>query len=113
GASNEVQARVRELVLATRHRAEPASADGRLTVDVDLSILGAPPERFEEYEAQIRQEYAWVPDPAFRDARAKILREFLTRPSLYATDFFRKRLEARARSNIAGSLARLEDPGRV
>jgi predicted metal-dependent HD superfamily phosphohydrolase len=107
GASPQAQLRVRELVLATRHNAEPESADARLTVDIDLSILGAPPARFDEYEAQVRREYSWVPDPAFGQARAKILREFLARPSVYATEVFRERLEARARSNLARSLTRL------
>ncbi len=107
GASPQVQLRVRELVLATRHSAEPESPDARLTIDIDLSILGAPPARFDEYEAQIRREYSWVPDPAFGQARAKILREFLARPSVYVTEFFRERLEARARSNLARSLTRL------
>lgn len=107
GATTDVQFRVRELVLATRHNAEPASADARLTVDIDLAILGAPPSRFDEYEAQVRREYSWVPDPAFRQARARILRAFLAHPSVYATTFFQERLEARARSNLVRSLTRL------
>ncbi len=107
GASADVQLRVSELVLATRHNAEPTSADARLTVDIDLSILGAPPSRFDEYEVQVRSEYSWVPDPVFRQARAKILREFLAHQFVYTTDFFRERLEARARANLERSLARL------
>lgn len=107
GAPTEVQLRVSDLVLATRHNAEPTSADARLTIDIDLSILGASPSRFDEYEVQVRREYSWVPDPAFRQARVKILREFVAHPSVYSTDFFRERLEAQARSNLARSLARL------
>jgi predicted metal-dependent HD superfamily phosphohydrolase len=107
GAPADVQGRVSELVLATRHDAEPRSADARLTVDIELAILGAPPARFDEYEVQARREYSWVPDPAFRQARAEILRRFLGRPSVYSTAFFRERLEARARSNLERSLARL------
>jgi predicted metal-dependent HD superfamily phosphohydrolase len=107
GAPTEVQLRVSDLVLATRHNAEPKSVDARLTVDIDLSILGASPSRFDEYEAQVRREYSWVPDPIFRQARTKILREFVAHPSVYSTDFFRERLEARARSNLMRSLARL------
>lgn len=107
GASADVQLRVNVLVLATRHTAEPTSADARLTVDIDLSILGAPPSRFDEYEVQVRREYSWVPDPVFCQIRAKILREFLAHPFVYTTDFFRERLETRARANLERSLARL------
>jgi hypothetical protein len=37
-------------------------------VDFDLSILGAERERFEEYEAGVRREYAHCPDEVFREA---------------------------------------------
>jgi predicted metal-dependent HD superfamily phosphohydrolase len=107
GASTEVQLRVSDLVLATRHDAPPPSEDARLTVDIDLSILGASPSRFDEYELQVRREYSWVPEPAFRQARAGILRGFIARPSVYSTEFFRERLESQARSNLTRSLARL------
>jgi len=107
GASTEIQLRVSDLVLATRHNAPPTSEDACLTVDIDLSILGASPSRFDEYELQVRREYSWVPDPAFQQARASILRDFIARPSVYSTDFFRERLEAQARSNLTRSLARL------
>ena len=107
GAPDQVRRRVRGLILATRHAAEPETDDARLVVDIDLSILGAPPPRFGEYEAQVRREYGWVPEPVFRQARAKILRAFLARPFVYATGFFRNRLEASARANLEASLARL------
>jgi predicted metal-dependent HD superfamily phosphohydrolase len=107
GASPAAAGRVRELVLATKHDAVPETPDARILVDVDLAILGAPPERFDEYEAQVRREYDWVPEPAFRAARARILRELLARPALYSTAAFRERLEARARGNLARSMARL------
>jgi predicted metal-dependent HD superfamily phosphohydrolase len=107
GAPTEVQLRVGDLVLATRHDAEPASEDARVVVDIDLSILGASPDRFDEYQNQIRREYSWVPEPAFRQARTEILRGFLARPFLYHTLLLRERLEARARSNLARSLSRL------
>ena len=107
GAAGEVQSRVTELILSTRHNAEPTSEDARLTVDIDLSILGAPATRCDEYEAPVRDEYAWVPEAAFRGARVKILGEFLARPRIYATDFFHDRLEVQARANLRRSVARL------
>lgn len=75
--------------------------------DADLSILGAQPARFQEYEAQVRSEYAWVADAIFRPTRAKILREFLGRPRLYGTVHFQERYEAQARRNLQNSLGYL------
>ena len=100
----EVAESVHALILLTRHDAVATTPDGRLLVDIDLSILGAPRERFLEYESQVRREYAWVPEEVFRRERAKILRRFLERPSIYATELFRERLESRARENLAASL---------
>jgi predicted metal-dependent HD superfamily phosphohydrolase len=74
-------------------------------VDVDLSILGAPPERFAEYEVQIRQEYAHVPGFLFRLKRRAILQSFLDRPALFSTPRLHQRLEARARANLAAAVA--------
>ena len=100
GVSPDVAARVFALVMATAHAALPATPDQRLLVDVDLSILGAPPARFAEYEAQIRDEYAWVPGWVFRRKRRAILADFLHRPQIYSTEAFRQRCEAQARHNI-------------
>jgi predicted metal-dependent HD superfamily phosphohydrolase len=107
GISTEVAHRVRDLVMATKHNATSTSFDACVLVDVDLSILGSDIERFDEYEDQVRREYSWVPEPAFRSSRASILKEFLLRSSIYSTEYFRKGLEARARKNIERSLARL------
>jgi predicted metal-dependent HD superfamily phosphohydrolase len=99
---------VRDLIMDTRHVVSPASNDGRYVVDIDLSILGEPAERFDAYERAIRQEYGHVTEEAFRAGRAKVLRAFLDRPRIYGTDFFRDRYEATARANLARSLAALE-----
>jgi predicted metal-dependent HD superfamily phosphohydrolase len=107
GAAGAVASRVAGLVRATRHEAAPIGADAQLLVDVDLAILGAPEARFAEYERQVRQEYAWVPEPAFRQGRARVLASFLERPALYGTPWFGERLEARARANLARSLREL------
>ena len=108
GAAPEVRQRVHALVMATCHDALPATDDARLLVDIDLSILGAEPERFDEYEVQVRQEYAWVPSLLFRRKRREILQAFLARPAIYATAWFRERFEAAARANLQRSVARLK-----
>ena len=96
--------RVHDLVMATCHAAAPDTPDAALLTDIDLAILGAAPERFAEYERQIRAEYAWVPPQVYAAKRCAVLRGFLERPAVYATPILRQRLEARARSNLAGSL---------
>lgn len=108
GVPAECCARVHELVMATRHDVAPASPDQALLVDIDLSILGAAPERFDEYEVQVRQEYAWVPGPLFRRKRREILAGFLARPAIYSTRALHEALEAQARSNLQRALARLK-----
>ena len=108
GASAESAQRIYDLVMVTRHAAQPVGIDAQVLVDADLSILGAPPARFQEYEAQVRSEYGWVGDAMFRPARAKILKEFLGRSHLYCTAHFRDRYEAQARRNLRHSLGYLE-----
>jgi predicted metal-dependent HD superfamily phosphohydrolase len=104
GASREIGAAVSALILATKHDHVPQDPAAQLIVDIDLSILGAERARYDEYEAQIRREYAFVPEEAFRLGRAAILRKFLERPAIFSTANFRKRYEARARENLARSL---------
>lgn len=96
------------LILATTHKSDPVQPDARLLTDIDLSILASPEAAFDRYERQIRQEYAHVSDVDFRSGRAKFLKAFLSRPSLYATTQFRLDCESRARSNLRRSLDRLE-----
>ncbi|MEP6722214.1 MAG: N-methyl-D-aspartate receptor NMDAR2C subunit [Variovorax sp.] len=104
GASDTVAQRVHALVMATCHDAEPVDADAQLLVDIDLSILGAPPERFAEYERQIRAEYAHVPPATFEPRRREILGRFLARDPLYLTPGLRAQCEARARINLRAAI---------
>jgi predicted metal-dependent HD superfamily phosphohydrolase len=108
GVAGAAATRVHELVMATRHAALPETPDEALLVDIDLAILGAPQERFAQYEAQVRAEYAWVDDAVFRSRRRDVLTGFLARPTIYATAHFRTLLEAAARANLERSIARLE-----
>jgi predicted metal-dependent HD superfamily phosphohydrolase len=107
GLDAGVGGRVAALIMATRHDAEPVGADACVLVDVDLSILGAEPERFDEYERDVRQEYGWVPTPVFRRERRKILRSFLERPQIFQTPAMHAAREQRARANLARSLRQL------
>jgi predicted metal-dependent HD superfamily phosphohydrolase len=103
--------RIHGLVLATQHHAKPIGKDAELLVDIDLAILAAPQARYQQYQQQIRQEYAWVPEAQFRSARSKILEEFLARPQLFNTAYFFQRHEAQARQNVQRELIALGLPG--
>ena len=104
----EAADRVHALIMTTRHDAVPSGRDAELLVDIDLSILGAAPERFDEYERQVREEYAWVPGFVFRRKRAEILQGFRARPAIFNTALFHQGLEQAARANLRRSLERLE-----
>ncbi len=101
GAGSDVQQRVRALIMATCHDAEPVGDDARLLVDIDLAILGADPARFAEYDAQVREEYRWVPEAIYQVKRREVLAEFLARPVIYGTGRFRDRFEGQARENLS------------
>lgn len=101
GASQATQNRVRQLIMATKHDAEVSEPDQQLLVDIDLAILGAAPERFAEYDRQVRSEYSWVPGLVYNIKRKAVLKSFLARKSIYSTKYFRDFHEAQARSNLA------------
>jgi predicted metal-dependent HD superfamily phosphohydrolase len=107
GAAATLVNAVQQLVLATKSHDGARHPDAPLLVDVDLSILGQPPQRFWEYEQAIRAEYAWVPQEHFAIKRAEILERFLTRPRLYHTEQFSQRFEAPARANLRAAIERL------
>ena len=93
------------LVLATKNHPGNSDGDTDLIVDVDLSILGRDEKRFFEYEAQIRQEYGWVPASIFAPKWIEILERFLNRDQIYSTDWFRDKYEVKARRNLAASIS--------
>jgi predicted metal-dependent HD superfamily phosphohydrolase len=96
---------VESLILATTtHDRDDVPAAHRAFLDADLAILGSDEERYRVYVDGVRQEYAYVPEALFRDARGAILRRFLARPFLYGTDEFRERFERKARENIEREL---------
>ena len=103
----------KDLILATHKHTTSAVgrrfvADAELFLDMDLSILGAGEERFDEYDAAIREEYGFVPIETYRQRRAEILKSFLARPRLYLTDDYHSRLDRLARANLQRAIVRLE-----
>lgn len=103
-APDETIQRVRTLILATRHHQPDTGIDAGVLSDADLSILAASPERFREYEQQIRDEYCHVPLSQFICKRRKVLLGFLNRPRIFNTGAFFERYELQARNNIKNAL---------
>ena len=114
-APSERIAAVAMMIEATATHAIPRTASASLEketalfLDMDLSILGASPERFDAYEAAVREEYAWVPEDAWRKGRADVLKRFLERPAIYRIPRFHDAMEKQARANIVRSLEKLGD----
>jgi predicted metal-dependent HD superfamily phosphohydrolase len=101
-------ATVVELVRMTAdHAVRRDSPLHRAFHDADLWILAASEHRFDEYCLQVREEYAAVPDPLFRAARAQILRDLVGADGIYLTAYGRTHWDAPARANLDRELARL------
>ena len=88
------------LILLTKSHQPGEGPDDAWIIDIDLAIFAQPMERVLEYERQIRQEYAWVPEVVYVEKRAEILSGFLNRHHLYLTAWACERFEARARENL-------------
>lgn len=96
---------ISDYILATKDHINTASNprhahDLAYLLDMDLAILGADFDRFTAYNAQIRQEYAWVFKPIYHFKRRQVLQEFYAKQRLFLTDYFYQRLERRAKENL-------------
>ncbi|MFB7919084.1 hypothetical protein [Streptomyces sp. NPDC056061] len=101
GVPAEVTAEVARLVrLTVTHNPADGDADGEVLCDADLAVLAAPPREYAAYAAQVREEYGFVPDDAFREGRATVLRQLLELPKLFRTPYGIARWEPRARQNL-------------
>ncbi|KAI9029224.1 hypothetical protein DFJ74DRAFT_603308 [Hyaloraphidium curvatum] len=125
--SGGMAGKVSRMILATvDHRLpEPHDATDAAFLDMDLSILAAPPGNgagsdasgnasgwdigYDEYASRIRREYFHYPDEAYKAGRAAVLRGFLARDRLYFSSRARD-WEPRARDNLAREIAALSPP---
>lgn len=96
----ECAERLHGLIMATLHDGEPQDKDQKLIVDIDLTILGASREVYDEFERNVRKEYKMVPSFIYRKKRKELLNSFLNRASIYSLDYFKDKYENNARHNI-------------
>lgn len=88
----------------------PADEDlaGQALCDADLGILAAAPDRYREYAAGVRADYAHIDDEGFREGRLAVLEDLLGRERLFHTDYARRAWEPRARRNLAAEISGLQ-----
>ncbi|WP_329553574.1 HD domain-containing protein [Streptomyces sp. NBC_00696] len=90
--------------LTVTHAPADDDRDGQVLCDADLAILAAPPSAYAAYTAAVREEYAFVPNEAFREGRSAILRQLLALPRLFRTPHGAEEWEATARYNLTSEL---------
>ena len=95
---------VASLLLKTKTHDAGDDADAQVLIDADLAILGASEAAYRTYSEQSRQEYAWVPEPEYRQGRRRVLESFLSKPKIY---HFLSQLEEPARRNMAAEIGLL------
>ncbi|GAA0627090.1 hypothetical protein [Streptomyces crystallinus] len=106
GSTAEVARLVR---LTVTHDPADGDTNGEVLCDADLAVLAGDPEEYAAYAAAVREEYAFVPDDAFRAGRAQVLRQLLALPRLFRTPYGSREWEARARENLTTELELLTD----
>jgi predicted metal-dependent HD superfamily phosphohydrolase len=74
---------VAPLILKIKTHVAGDDADAQVLIDPDLVILGTGEPVYWKYAEQIRQEYAWVPEPDYRKGRRQVLEQFLGRPKIF------------------------------
>ena len=103
-----VVAEVARLVRLTEtHQPDDTDPNGCALSDADLGILAAPADRYREYVAAVRREYAHLEDDVFDLGRAAVLRGLADKPHLFHTAYARDRWETAARANLERELAGL------
>jgi predicted metal-dependent HD superfamily phosphohydrolase len=108
GVRDEALAQVAAMIRMTAHsNFSDVDANTAVLLDADLAILSAEERRYQRYAADIRREYAWVEDSAYRVGRIKVLESFLHRPRIYRTTRMYEVAEQLARRNLAAEIEQL------
>ena len=108
GLEQEDLTQVARLVrLTAEHVPGSRDAEGELLCDADLAVLASPPEAYAAYVAEVREEYAAVPDEAFWAARFEVLEPWVE------GEIFRtgkgKLLTPAARANVAAEVREIAE----
>ena len=106
-AAPDLIKRIDHLIMITKIHKDPQTQDGRVMLDIDLSILGTPADIYDQFEKNVRKEYRRVPWFLFRKKRKEILQSFLDAEYVYNCPELRAKWESRARDNLARAISKL------
>jgi predicted metal-dependent HD superfamily phosphohydrolase len=108
GVPEEILSHVAAMIQATAHAdVGEVDADTAVLLDADLAILSAEERRYQRYATDVRKEYAWVDEEAYRAGRRKVLERFLDRSRIYRTERMHAAAEEAARANLRAEIERL------
>jgi predicted metal-dependent HD superfamily phosphohydrolase len=108
GVLESVLDHVKAMILETAHvDSDKVDADTAVLLDADLAILSAEERRYARYAADIRQEYAWVEERAYRDGRSRVLEGFLARSRICRTERMHRTADVAARENMRKEIEQL------
>eukprot|EP01122_Echinamoeba_exundans_P014340 TRINITY_DN6462_c0_g1_i1.p1 TRINITY_DN6462_c0_g1~~TRINITY_DN6462_c0_g1_i1.p1 ORF type:complete len:218 (+),score=29.01 TRINITY_DN6462_c0_g1_i1:109-762(+) len=100
---------VSQYILATKSHKIPEhlaeDQDLKYFMDFDLAILGSDAATYEQYAANIRKEYSWVPEDKWIAGRPNVLRSLMA-GDVYFTEAFKK-FEAAAKENMTREIERI------
>ncbi|MFD7321942.1 hypothetical protein ACFV9D_12815 [Streptomyces sp. NPDC059875] len=104
---HEVAEVARLVRLTVTHDPADGDINGEALCDADLAILATDEDTYGGYARAVREEYAFVPEDAFREGRAAVLRQLLSLPRLFRTPYGAAAWETQARRNLERELATL------
>jgi len=108
GLSKDFTKEVENHILATRDHNLSTNSDTNYLIDIDMSILGYPPEVLYQYEDQIFREYSTIySKKEYLFGRFGFLVK-LKDYDLYKTDYFKSKYGQSCQENIPKAIANLE-----
>lgn len=108
-AASTVDDVARLVRMTVTHDPAPGDHDAEVLSDADLAALAVPWEDYRNNTADIRAEYAHIPDEVFRKGRTQVLVSLLEGPGVFRTAVGRQRWEEAAQRNLRAELAALAD----
>ncbi len=105
--STSVIEQTKAMILATKtHQCDVGSPEMQILLDADMAILGAEPERYQDYCGAVAKEFQSIPGFLYRRGRKKFLGGVLAQDVIYSSEWFCRRFEVQARENICTELER-------